>query len=161
MLSRQGLETAYVRLERPMYNYLYRWFWDPETSLDLVHDAFERIWRRKEHVDEDRIDALAWTTVVNLARNRYRRDKLLEWIPLPPMLIGDSGPEMEAELAERDRRLRSALERLSDQSREILLLDIYSGVDRQRLAAMLDIPTGTLASRKHAAIRRLKELLDE
>lgn len=161
MLSRQGLEAAYVRLERPLYNYLYRWFWHPETCCDLIHDACERIWRKRRNVDENRIDALVWTTVINLARNHHRRRKVLEWVPLPPALVGGSQPEAQAELGERDRRLRWALDRLSDTAREAVLLDIFSGVPRDRLASMLGVPPGTLASRKHSAVRRLKELLED
>jgi RNA polymerase sigma-70 factor (ECF subfamily) len=161
VLSRQGLEAAYVRLERPLYNYLYRWFWHPETCRDLIHDAFERLWRKRADIDEARIDALAWTTVINLGRNRHRRGKLLDWMPLPATLTGGSRPDEAAELGERDRRLREALDRLPDRSREVVLLDIFCGIPRDRLASMLGIPAGTLASRKHAAVKRLKELLDE
>ncbi|NBB92526.1 MAG: sigma-70 family RNA polymerase sigma factor [Gammaproteobacteria bacterium] len=161
MLSRPALEAAYLRLEKPLYNYLYRWFWDPETCRDLIHDAFERIWRKRERVDEAGVEALAWTVVINLARNHHRRARLVEWIGLPLGLSGGRGPDAEAELGERDRRLRDALEALPASAREILLLDIFAGVPRQRLAGMLGIPAGTLASRKHAAVNRLKELLDD
>lgn len=150
-----------MRLERPLYNYLYRWFWQPETCRDLIHDAFERIWRRRKSVEPARIDALVWTTVINLGRNHHRRRKLLDWVPLPPALTGGLGPETEAGLDERDRRLQRALDELPDRSREVVLLEIFAGVPRARLASILGIPAGTLASRKHAAIKRLKELLDE
>lgn len=161
MLSRRELETAYVRLEGPFYNYLYRWFWHPETCRDLMHDAFERLWRKRRGIDAQRIDALAWTTLINLARNRHRRRRLLEWMPLPAALSGGTGPQEAAELGERDRRLAWALEQLPDASREVVLLEIFSGVPRKQLAEMLGIPAATLASRKHVAINRLKELLDD
>ena len=161
MLSRQGLESAYLRLERPLYNYLYRWFWHPETCRDLIHDAFEKIWRKRRSVDGDRLDALAWTTVINLARNHHRRRKLIDWAPLPATVVGGTRPDAEAELDERDRRLRRALSQLPDRSREVVLLDIFAGVSRERLATMLGVPAGTLASRKHAAVGRLKELLKD
>lgn len=150
-----------MRLERPLYNYLYRWFWHPETCRDLMHDAFERIWLKRQGIDEARIDALVWTTVINLGRNHHRRRKLFEWLPLPTALTDGLQPDAEAELGERDRRLKRALNELPDRSREILLLEIFAGVPRERLALMLGIPAGTLASRKHAAVGRLKELLDD
>lgn len=161
MLSRQALEAAYLRLERPLFNYLYRWFWHGDTCQDLIHDAFERLWRRRQHVDAGRVDALIWTTAINLARNHMRRQKLLDWVPLPAALIGGVQPHEQAEIDERDERLRQALEQLPDCHREVLLLDIFAGVPREGLAAMLSIPAGTLASRKHAAIKQLKELLDD
>jgi RNA polymerase sigma-70 factor (ECF subfamily) len=53
------------------------------------------------------------------------------------------------------------LDQLPDRSREVILLDIFCGVPRDRLAALLGIPSGTLASRKHTAISQLRDLLDE
>ena len=150
-----------MRLERPLYNYLYRWFWHPETCLDLIQDAFERLWRKRDQIDETKIDALAWTTVINLGRNRHRRRKLLEWAPLPPSLVGGALPEEALEFGNRDRRLREALDRLPRALREVILLDVFCGVPREDLAHLLGIPAGTLASRKHAAVSRLKELLDD
>ncbi len=107
------------------------------------------------------MDALVWTTVINLSRNHHRRRKLLEWAPLPPVLVGGTQPDVDAELDEREQRLQRALDALPNRSREVLLLEIFAGVPRDQLASMLEIPAGTLASRKHAAVRRLKELLDD
>jgi len=46
-LSVEAFERAYRSLERPLFNYLYRWVWDEQTAQDLIHDAFERLWRRR------------------------------------------------------------------------------------------------------------------
>ena len=160
-LSSTALETAYLRLEKPIYNYLYRWFWDAGMCEDLMHDAFERIWRRWRRVDEERIDALVWTTVINLARNKVRDRKRWQWLPLQVSLYAPGNPEILAGLDERDRRLRQALDRLPPASREVLLLELYSGLGRAELAHCLGVPAGTLASRKHAAVKRLQTLLEE
>ena len=161
MLSRSELESAYLRLERPLYNYLYRWFWQPETCRDLIHDAFEKVWRVRHAVKVESVDALVWTTAINLGRNHHRRGKVLAWMPLPAVLMGGTGPDEEAQMLERDQRLRAALDRLPDRSREVLLLELFSGVPRAQLAAMLSIPMGTLASRKNTAISQLKEVLSD
>lgn len=160
-MSEQALEAAYRRLEKPLYNYLYRWFWNPAVCEDLIHDAFERIWNKRTGIDADRIDALVWTTVVNLARNRHRSLLRWQWLPLPPSLRSTGCPEDQAQQDERERRLRDALERLPRASREVILLGVFAGVDRAELADMLGIPAGTLASRKHAAIKRLQAMLED
>ena len=59
------------------------------------------------------------------------------------------------------RRLRTALDRLSMQHREILLLhdaEEYKLIEIQQLTG---IPVGTLKSRLHRARARLRELLGE
>lgn len=160
-LSAEALEAAYRRLERPVYNYLFRWFWDAGVCEDLIHDAFERLWKKRERIDPDRIDALVWTSVINLARNHHARGKRWRWLPLPASLTGRNNPETETELDLRDRRLRRALDHLPDPSREVLLLELYAGMSRVEIAHTLGVAEGTLASRKHTAIARLRGLLEE
>jgi len=159
-LSQQALEAAYRRLEKPLYNYLFRWFWNPVECEDLIHDAFERLWKRRRKVKEDGMDALVWTTVINLARNRHRWVGRWSWLPLSPTLSSEQNPHQSAQLDEREQQLKDALAKLSMSDREVILLDVFAGVDRTELANMLGIPIGTLASRKHAAIARLRRLLE-
>src|SRR3546814_15142656 len=66
------LVASYGRVERPLYNALYRMLWDAQECQDVIHDAYLRLWQRKARVDAARIDALAWTAALNLARNRLR-----------------------------------------------------------------------------------------
>lgn len=160
-LSEQALEAAYGRLEKPLYNYLFRWFWDPVVCEDLIHDAFERIWKKRARVDEDRMDALVWTTVVNLARNHHKRISRWQWLPLTISPRETQCPETMAHLDEREQRLRQALDQLPREAREVILLDVFAGIDRAELASMLEIPLGTLASRKHSATTRLQKLLED
>jgi RNA polymerase sigma-70 factor, ECF subfamily len=63
--------------------------------------------------------------------------------------------------AEARRLLWSALERLPEDQREILVLKELEGFRYQEIASILDIPEGTVASRLFHARRGLKEVLDE
>jgi RNA polymerase sigma-70 factor (ECF subfamily) len=118
-----------------------------------------RVWERRAKVDEATLDALLWTTALNLARNRLRWRKLRRHVALD-----------EAEAVPHDagggdflatRRLRRALRELPPASREVLLLAEFSGLRGAEIAAVLGIPAGTVASRRHHAMERLKALLGE
>ena len=160
-LTSDELESAYRRLEKPLHNYLFRWFWDRAVSEDLIHDAFERLWKRRERIDADRLDALIWTTLLNLARSRYRKAQRWQKVPLPAWLKTRENPESIALSDERDRQLRQAISSISDGAREALLLELYSGLGRAEIARILNIPEGTLASRKHNAVKHLNRILKE
>lgn len=160
-LTSDELESAYRRLEKPLYNYLFRWFWDRAVSEDLMHDTFERLWKRRDRIDSERVDALIWTTLLNLARSRYRQVQRWQKVPLPAWLKARENPETVALSDERDRQLRQAIGGISAAAREVLLLELYSGLGRAEIARMLDIPEGTLASRKHNAIQHLNRMLKE
>jgi RNA polymerase sigma-70 factor (ECF subfamily) len=58
-------------------------------------------------------------------------------------------------------RVWSALERLPDELRTALILQLYQGLKYREVAAVLDIPIGTVKSRLHNAVQRLKEDLSD
>jgi len=154
-LREDALHASYRRLEKPLYNVLYRMLWQAEDCQDLIHDAYLRIWARRAKVDVDTLDRLVWTTALNLARNRLRWRRLWRFGSL------DEGAPLAAASGESDflavRCLRRALAALPAASREVLLLAEFSGLRGAEIAALLDIPAGTVASRKHQAIARLKQ----
>jgi len=105
-------------------------------------------------------EALVWTTVINLARNRSRRERLLNWLPLNQTAVDVRTPDRELADQQRDRVIRQALAELPRKQREVILLSLYSGLDRVEQARLLGLAEGTLASRKHTATRKLKSILD-
>ncbi|MDO1527589.1 RNA polymerase sigma factor [Fulvimonas sp. R45] len=159
MLREDALYASYRRLERPLYNVLYRQLWQAEDCQDVIHDAFVRVWERRAKVDEATLDALVWTTALNLARNRLRWRRLWRQAPLDEaeaMMEGAGDTDFLA-----TRRLRQALRELPAAMRDVLLLAEFSGLRGAEIAAVLGIPAGTVASHKHHAMERLKALLGE
>ena len=67
---------VYRRLEKPLYNVVYRVIWDATESQDVVQEAFLRCWRRKDDIRTDGFKALLFRTALNLASNRRRRARL-------------------------------------------------------------------------------------
>ncbi|MGH8126302.1 MAG: RNA polymerase sigma factor [Rhodanobacteraceae bacterium] len=155
-LREDALYASYRRLERPLFNVLYRQLWQREDCQDLIHDAYIRVWERRAKVDEATLDALVWTTALNLAHNRLRRRRLWRSEPMDDNLPTTAMSDQDF-LA--TRRLRAALGRLPAASRDVLLLSEFSGMRGHEIAALLRIPAGTVASRKHHAMAQLKALL--
>src|SRR5262245_25220713 len=67
---------VYRRLEKPLYNVVYRVIWDSAESQDVVQETFLRCWRRKDDIRADGFNALLFRTALNLASNRRRRVRL-------------------------------------------------------------------------------------
>lgn len=156
-LREDALYASYRRLERPLFNVLYRQLWQREDCQDVIHDAYLRVWARRGKVDAATLDALVWTTALNLARNKLRWRALWRHAPL--------GDEMlEAPVDDGDflatRRLHAALRQLPAAARDVLLLAEFSGLRGDEIAAVLGIPAGTVASRKHHAMQQLKMQLE-
>jgi RNA polymerase sigma-70 factor (ECF subfamily) len=56
-------------------------------------------------------------------------------------------------------QVRAAIEQLSHESREIIILREYEGLSYQEIATVLDCPLGTVMSRLARARRKLRDLL--
>lgn len=159
-LDERELHACYRRLERPLFNVLYRMLWNTHECEDLMQDAFLRVWRRREHVESAGLDSLVWVSALNLARNRLRWRRLwrsetfdAEWPDEAPT------PEDSADRLTQQRRLHDALKHLSGAMREVVLLSKFAELGHAEVAALLRIPPGTVASRLHQALGRLRALL--
>lgn len=61
---------------------------------------------------------------------------------------------------ERDR-VEWALEKLTPEHREVVVLTFYEGLSYRDIAGMLDIPEGTVKSRMYYARKKLRSILEE
>ncbi|NII11909.1 RNA polymerase sigma factor [Oleiagrimonas sp. C23AA] len=156
-LRRSALEASYLRLEKPLYNVLFRLLWHAEDSQDMIHEAYARLWKRRERIDPSRLDALVWTTALNLARNRLRWSALWRWAPMEETDHLDHQRTPETEHASHE--LRRALGQLPMLSQQVLLLSEFAGLSGAEMAELLRIPKGTVASRKHHAMDHLRRQL--
>lgn len=160
-LSESDLYACYRRLEKPLFNVLYRWLWQTQDCQDILHDAFLRLWDRRARIDASRVDQLAWTTALNFARNRLRWRRLWRFSEPDADAGSDDDPIAHVQRRQRDTRLRTALDALPRAQRDVLLLSEFGGLDTNEIADLLRIPTGTVGSRKHQALAKLRAALGD
>jgi RNA polymerase sigma-70 factor (ECF subfamily) len=149
-------------MERPLFNVLYRMLWNQHECQDLMQDAFLRVWQRRAKIEAGRLNSLVWVSALNLARNRLRWHRRWrnaefdsEWPDMGPT------PEQSMERLADQRQLHKALRSLPAAMREVLLLTEFAELSQADVAALLRIPSGTVASRHHHAITKLRNLLAE
>ena len=63
------------------------------------------------------------------------------------------------EFRERRRHVRSALDRLPREQRQVIELAFFHGLSQTQIAAHLGAPLGTVKSRTHSAYRQLAAAL--
>jgi RNA polymerase sigma-70 factor (ECF subfamily) len=148
---------VYRRLEKPLYNVVYRVIWDAAESQDVVQETFLRCWRRRDDVRADGFKALLYRTALNLASNRRRRTRL--WRVVGVAVLDDVADESAATEA-LSKPVREALEALPTLMRDVLLLTELAGMTYPEIAAALGIAEGTVGSRRTRALALLRERLD-
>jgi RNA polymerase sigma-70 factor (ECF subfamily) len=156
------LEALYLRLERPLYNVVYRWVWNGADAQEIVQAAFLKLWRMRERVEPATVEPLVYRIALNLASNRRRSRRLWRWTGLDAASRRageDASPHDALETAERVRALRSALETLPAGLRRVVVLCEMSEMTHAQVAAVLGIPTGTVGSRRHRALELLRRWL--
>jgi RNA polymerase sigma-70 factor (ECF subfamily) len=73
-------------------------------------------------------------------------------------IAGDDGREL-AERYARASEVRSALERLSTEQREVLTLAYFGDLTQVEIAERLGVPLGTVKARAFRGLRRLADIL--
>jgi RNA polymerase sigma-70 factor (ECF subfamily) len=164
-------QALYERLARRHYagvcNYL-RWIGrDTALAEDLTQETFVQIWR---HLPEVRSEKAVRAWVYRVARNSYlqhRRRAGLNTVSLedcgevesagPP----EAQPDLRVERDELRRLVQAAVEELPDAYREVIVLHNLEGLSLAQVGDVLQVPVGTVKSRRARAFRRLRELLQE
>ena len=144
--------------------YLLRGGGDAGQADDVVQDTFATVWRKARLYDRRRATAAAW--IFAIARNRridvYRRERRPEFDPRDPAFQPDPLPDGEGALTAEQRAVavRTALDALSGEQREVLRLAFYEGETYAEIAVRLGIPLGTVKSRARLAFGHLRAALD-
>jgi RNA polymerase sigma-70 factor (ECF subfamily) len=163
-MGEEDLEQLYARLEKPLCNLVYRWLWSMDESQDVVQDAFVRLWRMRARVDKQTVEPLIYKIALNLAASRRRSKRVWRWVSFDTIRAPSSADEpADDAISSRQElgRLRRAVERLPDDLRRVIMLCEYSELSYDEIAGIMSIPAGTVGSRRHRAIQRLRETLSE
>ncbi len=79
--------------------------------------------------------------------------------PADPSEATDPGRGLER--VEQERRIQTALNRLSAEHRAVLILKDMEGQKYEEMAEILQVPIGTIRSRLHRARTELREVLEQ
>lgn len=160
---RAGDQAAFRRLVEAHHGRVYCTAFavvaDEGAAAEVTQEAFIKAWRALPRFRGEA--ALAtWLTrlALNAARDHLRRQRAR---PVLLFLGAPSGaPGRESLQAAEDRdELRRALDRLSPEARRIVALRYGRDLSLAEIAAILDCPEGTVKSRLHAALTRLRAIL--
>jgi RNA polymerase sigma-70 factor (ECF subfamily) len=148
----------YRMLEKPLYNLVYRWLWDPMESQDVVQEAFLRCWRARGRIRMEGFKAFVYRTALNLAANRRRRKKLWRLVALDA--LREEPREEHDAAAILSRRMQRAIDELPEALKRVLLLCELAGMSYREVAAITGVREGTVGSRRNRALALIRKRLE-
>jgi RNA polymerase sigma-70 factor (ECF subfamily) len=175
---KDGKLAAFTQLvdrhQRSLINFFYHLSWDRSTSEDCAQEVFLRLYshlgtyepqakfttflyRVARNLWIDRVrsaashgKAVSLESPVGFGEERTLRDRVSAGAPTPVEILTRQ---------ETQDSLKRAIEQLPEEQKAVLILSEIQGLKYQEIGAILDIPVGTVKSRMHTAMEKLKEML--
>ncbi|MGA7710635.1 MAG: sigma-70 family RNA polymerase sigma factor [Rhizomicrobium sp.] len=133
------------------------------VAEDLAQDAMLVVWHKASYFDPAQASAATW--IFTIARNlridlrrRQRDPRLLDELY---RVAPEPMPSDYVLSAERETRVRAALENLPPDQARVIRLSFFDDVPHAEIARVLEVPLGTVKSRIRLAMSRLRTLVEE
>jgi RNA polymerase sigma-70 factor (ECF subfamily) len=157
----QRLEAVYRQERQRLFACAFAVLGEADAAEDAVHSAFERLLSRS--VEPDNLLSYVLQTVRNCAHDIGRRNATAD------RLVRGASPARNRECCasepledqETEEQLVSALLTLDPPRREIIELHLRADLKFREIAAMLELPLGTVTSHYRRGIEQLRRLLSE
>ena len=169
-------EEIVQRYQRRIYNICYRFAGSADDAQDLTQEVFIKMYRTLSTYDAERGGFMTWMTTItrNLLVDHFRKTKqerMTDSLDAAPSEHEDALPlseRIEDKGAPPDARVRSreageavhqALQKLSPELREAVILRDLQDMDYREIATVLRVPEGTVKSRINRGRVELARLL--
>lgn len=147
---------------RTVFQVAYSVLANSADAEEVTQEAFLRAYQKFTSLRDPQkfrawVARMSWRLALNRQRaasRALRRDTA--WLAAQPAA---NNPAAEAAGRELELRLRGEIERLPEKLRAVLLLSAIEGLDARAVAAILEIPEGTVRSRLYLARRQLWKVL--
>ncbi|WP_340084828.1 RNA polymerase sigma factor [Siminovitchia sp. FSL H7-0308] len=152
----ETIESIYQVYRDPLYRFVYRYSGDQQLSIDIVQDIFEKLIKKQQYSPEKGrfktyLFQIAYNTMITKLKRRQKLRTLL------PFLASERPTAISIE---EKMSVQKAVQRLPEEQRAVILLTYYHDLSQKEIATILEVPVGTVKSRIHHAIKKLKEELE-
>ena len=164
--DQSALATLYDSTSRLVFGLIVRIVVDRTIAEEVLLDVYTQVWRQASSYDTRRGAPLAWLMTIartrgidrlRSGRHEQKHKESLETIG--EITSNDASPETDTVTAERRQLVRSALESLSPEQREVIELAYYSGLSHSEIALKLGQPLGTVKTRTRLGMMKLRDML--
>jgi RNA polymerase sigma-70 factor (ECF subfamily) len=169
-------EEIVQRYHRRIYNICYRFAGTSDDAQDLTQEVFIKMYRTLSTYDMGKGAFMTWVTTItrNLLVDHFRKtkqDRLTDSLDTPPSEHEDAQPlgeqiadlsrppDVQVQSRETRETVHRALQKLSPELREAVILRDLQDMDYREIATALKVPEGTVKSRINRGRAELARLL--
>ena len=169
-------EEIVQRYHKRIYNICYRFSGSPDQAQDLTQEVFIKMYGSLKSYDSQRAAFMTWMTTItrNLLVDYFRKSKqerMTDSLDSAPSEHEDamplseripdkaSPPDARVQSRETKEAVHRALQKLSPDLREAVILRDLQDMDYREIATVLRVPEGTVKSRINRGRAELARLL--
>ncbi len=154
----------YDRYSGRIYNFAFRFLRNAEAAEDATQEVFVKMLKHANQFQGDaKLSTWLFSITANWCRDYLRKsdnkakesDDVLVTLPGP----SDQSPDRKLEQRENEQRVRRALEALTAEQREAILLSRYQGLSYAEIAQIAGCSEGAVKTRVFRAMETLKKML--
>ena len=164
----QAFEVIFDRHADAAFSLAYRMCGRRTTAEDVVQEAFLSLWRSGAQYDQRRGSVRSWVLKVvhNRAIDVFRRSTVRTSRDVADDGITERMPATEDTGAEVERRdeagqVRTALQELPSEQRQVIELAYFGGFSHSQIADMLKLPAGTVKGRMRLGLNKMRHALGD
>ena len=167
-----AFETLVKKYEKTVYNMSCRMLSDKDEAMDAAQDVFLKVFKSIGNFkSEAKFSTWLYRICSNVCFDILRKRKDMYNMSIDDTIELDDGEmrmdlaaqspgiEDEIERAELKSLVSSAVEKLPDMHRTMIVLRDFKDLSYSQIAYILDIPEGTIKSRINRARKALRQLL--
>lgn len=156
-LDRMGL--LFERHYKPLFGFLYRMSSDKENSEDMAQNVFLRMIKyRHTYKGEGEFKTWMYHLARNVLNDFHKSNAKRSDSEIKDNLLSEDTTQINLEKNEQVALLNTALNKLSEEHREILVLSRYQELDYSEIASILNITEANVRVKIHRAMTQLKSM---
>jgi RNA polymerase sigma-70 factor (ECF subfamily) len=164
----RAFEVIYDRHADAAFSLAYRMCAQRALAEDVVQEAFLSLWRSRARYDRRRGSVRTWVLgivhnrAIDALRRRTVRDRgIVREEGIEERLVAPERTDAEFARREEVREIRDALEQLPDEQSRVIELAYFGGMTHMQIAAMLDMPVGTIKGRMRLGLAKMRMALGD
>jgi RNA polymerase sigma-70 factor (ECF subfamily) len=164
-LNPAALRALHERFYGPVARYIQFKVGDTHTVEDLCGEVFVRLLQGLKRGQAWQDSPQGW--IMGIARHvvadHYRQKERMPEVALSDGLTAaaETNPVHQVVLTERKRLLEQAIQQLSEEQRDVILLRFMEGIDIQGVAKAINKTPGAVKALQYRALRALSEIMQD